>query len=67
MGRRENGGQWGLGKGPQNGQFTLSMGLARMEVHNYIQIAIIPSKKVVLYLMLLTPHAMLDKTWLFIK
>ncbi len=45
----------------------MGMGLARVEVRDYVQRATIPSKKIVLCLTLLTPHAMLDKTWLFIK
>ncbi len=38
-----------LGKGPQNGQLTLRMGPARMEVCNCVQRATIPSDRVVLY------------------
>ncbi len=32
---------------PKEGQLTLSMGLARAEVHSYVQRATIPSKRVI--------------------
>ncbi len=38
-----------LGKGPQNGQLTLRMGPARMEVRNCVQRATVPSDRDVLY------------------